>query len=66
MNDLENFWENILSRDPEKIRLSWEPLSTEEKQSIYEHLQDMTTGEGWLEVQRESARTALKVLQEEH
>ena len=64
MDDLENFWEKLLSRDSELIRQAWGTLSAEEKKSVYEHLKDMATGEGWMEVQRESAKAALKVLQD--
>jgi hypothetical protein len=64
MDDLENFWENMLSREPKLIRLAWNTLSAEEQQSVYEHLHDMATGEGWMDAQRESAQAALKVLQD--
>ena len=62
MNDIEHVWENILSREPDRIRSQWRTLTAEDQASIIEHLQRMVHEEGWLDVQRESARTALDVL----
>ncbi len=62
MDDLENFWSSLLSRNPVRIRQVWEDLDAEEQAAITMHLQHMATEEGWSEPQRISAQAALDAL----
>jgi hypothetical protein len=64
MSDLETFWGNLLSGDPEVIRAAWEHLDGEERAAVYAHLESMATEEGWSEPQRLSAQAALAALQD--
>jgi len=60
--ELDIFWENMLSRDPERVREAWGTLTVEERLAIHAHLVRMSTEEGWTEPQRISARAALEAL----
>ena len=66
MNDqkgeLDIFWENMLSRDPARVREAWGTLTAEERLVIHAHLVRMSTEEGWAEPQRISAQAALDAL----
>lgn len=62
VEDLENFWENLLSREHDKILLAWAELSAEEKTAVFDHLTQMVTEDGWHEAQVISAQVALDVL----
>ncbi len=66
MNDekglLDIFWENMLSRDPARVREAWGTLTAEERVAIHAHLVRMSTEEGWTEPQRISAQAALDAL----
>ena len=62
MTELEGLWDNLLSRDPERIRRQWRELSAEEQRAVLAHLERMVSEEGWLPMQRESARAALDAL----
>lgn len=59
---LDIFWENMLSRDPERVREAWGTLTLEERTAIHAHLVRMSTEEGWTEPQRISAQAALDAL----
>ena len=61
---LEDLWDNILSEDPTRIVAKWRELNAEEQGAIWEHLNKMTTEEGWADVQRESAQAAINALKE--
>ena len=65
MDELERFWGNMLSRDPARIRETWDTLQDDEKQAVRTHLQRMTTENGWTEPQRLSAQTALQALDDD-
>jgi hypothetical protein len=65
MDWLEEFWENMLSEEPRRIIAAWSQLDDNEKNSIYVHLTGMTTGDGWLDVQRQSAQIALNTIDQE-
>ena len=64
MSDPAIFWSNILSRDAEKIRTTWESLADDEKSAVYHHLMDMVTEDDWTEPQRISAQAALDALKD--
>lgn len=62
MDWLEEFWENLLSEEPPRIIAAWSELDDNEKSSVYHHLTEMTTQEGWLDVQRQAAQAALDTI----
>jgi hypothetical protein len=62
MDDLDSFWEHLLSEDPAQIRAAWDRLNGEERAAILAHLVTMATDEGWSEPQRRAAQAALNVL----
>ena len=66
MSDLiENFWAEILSRHPDRIRSAFSPLSGEEKEAVLNHLKRMTREPGWHPEQVDSAAKALQALNDE-
>lgn len=60
--ELDKLWGELLSRDAQKIRSAYDRLTPEERESIKAHLLRMTQEPGWLDEQRISAQTALKIL----
>jgi hypothetical protein len=62
---IEDFWAEILSRQPERIRMAFATLSGEEKEAILNHLKRMTREPGWHPEQVDSATQALQVLHDE-
>jgi hypothetical protein len=65
MDELESFWEHMLSEDPALIRAAWQRLKNEERAAIRAHLVTMATEEGWSEPQRRAAQAALDVLRDD-
>jgi ParB-like chromosome segregation protein Spo0J len=65
MDDLDAFWEGMLSEDPAQIRAAWERLNNDERAAVLAHLVTMATEEGWSEPQRQAAQAALDVLRGE-
>jgi hypothetical protein len=61
-NDLEELWDALLSRDVQRIRLVYNSLNIEDRQSILAHLNRMANEPGWQKEQRISARAALEAL----
>jgi DNA-binding GntR family transcriptional regulator len=61
-NSIEQFWDMVLSRDPEKVRRAAASLTPAEAAKLTAHLEDMAHGEGWQDEQRLSAEAALKAL----
>jgi hypothetical protein len=61
---LEVIWDDLLSRCPARIRRRFDLLDEASRQEVLQHLQKMTTEDGWQEPQVISARTALEVLSE--
>jgi len=59
---LEDFWENILSRDADLIRTAINQISKDERNQIVNHLQKMASEPEWHEEQKISARRALDVI----
>lgn len=57
--DLETLWGRLLSQEPEQIRSAYQQLSAGERQTVRDHLKDMSESSGWLPAQRTSARIAL-------
>jgi hypothetical protein len=62
MNDLEELWAALLSKDGALIRKAWEGLSGDEAAAVRAHLERMETGEDYSAVQREAAGVALAVI----
>lgn len=60
--DLEELWDGLLSRDPERVRAAFSLLEEREQKSVVTHLQRMVSEPDWQPGQRESARSALEIL----
>jgi len=63
--DPEDFWADVLSGEPAKLRGALSRLSTGEKAGVVAHLRRMASEAGWQAAQRMAARAALKALGEE-
>jgi hypothetical protein len=62
MDLIEKFWDDILSRDPLRIKAAYEPLSDQERHEVFDHLKKMSSDNGWPLEQKASADTALDVI----
>lgn len=62
MEHPELFWENLLSREPEKIETAWRMLPVEYRKDIRDHLVSMVTELDWQPEQVKSAEAALNVI----
>lgn len=62
LNQVEAFWDAILSREPQRILAAFHPLPQAEQKQVLSHLKRMTVEDGWHEQQRISAQTALDIL----
>ncbi len=62
MDNLESFWEHMLSEEPAQIRAAWARLNSDERAAVLAHLEIMATQEDWSEPQRLAAQAALDVL----
>jgi len=62
-NSIEDFWGELLSRDPNRIKKSFEDLDDSDRQAVVDHLITMTSAEGWHSSQKRSARIALKAIE---
>jgi len=62
MEPLEFFWENILSRSPERIRAIFKTIDEDSQRAVIIHLEKMTNEEGWHPEQVISAQAALDAL----
>lgn len=60
----EQFWDNMLSGEPELIRSAYLSIDQDSQMAVHNHLLDMAAGEGWQPAQRRSARAALEALNE--
>ncbi len=60
--ELEALWDGLLSRQPHRIRDTYQSLSRDEQRSVFAHLQRMASEAGWHPEQVISARIALEVL----
>lgn len=59
---LEEVWDDILSRHPNRIKRRFQLLDQTSQQEVILHLQRMVTEAGWQEPQIVSARAALNAL----
>jgi len=62
MDELEEFWGDILSEQPLRVVAAWLTLDVEEQIAVRAHLSKMATEDGWAEGQREAARAALHAI----
>ena len=62
LDEPENLWDSILSRNAEQILPAFHSLTKEEQEYILNHLKRMVFEDGWHEAQRESAQTALDII----
>jgi hypothetical protein len=63
LNSLEALWENLLSRQAERVQGAFATLDGEERQVVLAHLRAMATEPGWQPEQSLSAQEALKFLE---
>lgn len=61
-NSPENLWDDLLSRDQNRIQSAFTRLNSQEKIAVLDHLRRMATEPGWHPEQCESARAALSTL----
>jgi len=47
MDLIEKFWQEILSRDPLRIKAAFKPLCDREQNEVYNHLKRMSCDDGW-------------------
>lgn len=62
---IETFWEEILSRQHERIQIAFRSLSEDEKAAVLNHLKRMTSEPRWHPEQIASASKALEALNDE-
>lgn len=62
---IETFWEDILSRQPERIQAAFVSLSEDEQIAVLDHLKRMASEPGWHPEQVASASKALETLKHE-
>jgi hypothetical protein len=61
---VEQLWDNLLSREIEKIESSFRNLNKADRIAVIEHLNRMTTEGGWHPEQKKSAQIALKTIED--
>jgi hypothetical protein len=59
---LEDFWAEVLSGEPARVRSAMQDLSANERRNVVAHLRRMVSGSEWSEGQRVRARAALDSL----
>jgi len=63
-DQLELLWDDLLSRQPERIKSAYASLDTASRKSVLIHLQHMADEAGWQPEQRLSALAAIQALQD--
>jgi hypothetical protein len=61
---IEELWDSLLSREPLLISTSFNRLSHADQKSVVKHLQKMIDEDGWLPIQKESAKIALFTIEQ--
>lgn len=64
MFDVEQFWGELLSGEADRVQAAYAALPPDEQEAIIVHLREMANGDGWADVQRESALAALAILKQ--
>jgi hypothetical protein len=59
----EDFWAEVLSADPDRIREALHRLPGPERASVLEHLRRMASDPGWQPGQPSRARAALEAIE---
>ena len=59
---LEEFWTEVLSNEPHRVRSALTEVSAAERESVIRHLQRMAVEPGWSGAQRARGQTALDAL----
>jgi hypothetical protein len=62
IDPLEKLWDTLLSREPQKIKHTFDALDNASQMAVIDHLNRMATEEGWLDEQRSSALIALEAI----
>lgn len=62
IDPLENLWDGLLSREPERICATYETLDLASRAVVLAHLKRMVSESGWHPEQVLSARAALQAL----
>ena len=62
MNSIEQLWDPLLSRDSERIQITFKHLNEIERKAVIDHLLIMTTEDGWHSDQKQSAQVALDTI----
>lgn len=60
----EKTWEQLLSREPQRIKKNFSSLDEDSQRTVIAHLKEMTTGSGWHPEQVKSATVAIKAILE--
>jgi NADH:ubiquinone oxidoreductase subunit E len=60
---IELLWDSLLSREPEKIKSTFHHLNQSERSAVIEHLNRMTTEDGWHPEQKNSALIVLQIIE---
>ncbi len=61
-DQLEQIWDNLLSRQPNLIQAAFSSLDSINQKAVLAHLYRMVDEAGWQPEQRASARAAIKAL----
>lgn len=61
-NDLEVLWDQLLSREPEKIQNAFQRMTVQEQRAVLAHLERMINEPDWHPEQRVSAQAAIKAI----
>lgn len=59
---LEQAWDDLLSREPDKISRRFASLDQDSRLTVRQHLQKMVSEEGWHPEQVLSAKSAIRVI----
>jgi hypothetical protein len=60
---LERLWEDLLSRQPDRIWKAFASLGAPDQEAVLAHLHCMISETGWQPEQRASARAAIKAIE---
>ncbi len=61
---LEALWDDLLSRQPERVKAAFDGLEATDREAVLAHLKRMVSEPDWQPEQRASAQAALQVLQD--
>lgn len=63
LDPIQLFWDNLLSRNPARIKSAFSTLDENSKQAVIDHLKKMISETGWHPEQVKSAQIAINILQ---